>query len=101
MLGPFGIGYNISGRGFLPAYVISTYAAVFTRSAGELEAQAIAMANQGLIDPVANLKDSKAYVFDGGLDPVYPQCEYMSVLWAHHILFCPFYNGNRLPKKSF
>lgn len=72
MTGPFNVAYNVSSRNILQVYAINVVAAVLGRSEKELEAQTIAYAKQGLIDPIENLKSSKVYVYQGGFDPVNP-----------------------------
>lgn len=42
--------------------------ALLSRTQSELQAQVISLANQGIIDPIANLNGSKSFVFQGGLD---------------------------------
>lgn len=73
--GPFNTCYNMSSRDFLPAYAVNFLKSVVTRSKSELQAETVSLAKQGIIDPVANIKGSKAYVYQGGADPVNPDSE--------------------------
>jgi len=74
MTGPFNVAYNVSSRDNLPVYAYNIVVAVFGRSEKDLQAQTIAYAQQGLIDPVENLKSSKVYVYQGGVDTINPTC---------------------------